>query len=393
MTHARQVPIRFRKTEQDAGLIHHRRLGAVTRRSALVAGAAATGMAVLGGFGRRALASNEVNYLGWEGYDDAFAAGSVLKDNDVVLKTSYIASNEDIIAKGKSGGLGTMDIVTPDAAHTPFMKELGILQPLDLSKLPNFSNIMPEFQEMPGFAVDGQQWSLPFEFGSIPLMYDADVISEAPTSWMDMFRPELKGKVALVEDLISAVVTFALAATNTKTPTQLTRPQLDETLALMIKFKKEQARAIVSTYGELANLFGNKEIVMAPSWQPVSVWAGSGAPNLKWLTPREGCMVFVDCMALAAKAPNRDLAYKLLDASISAEGQAKAAEDNLTGVTVSNAVPLLSEKARSIYPYDDIRGFFAPAGGGTYPLWPLEEDGVHVTFDGIQDAWEKFLQA
>lgn len=374
------------------GLVRVRNGGTLSRR-AFGAGALAAG-AMLGMPGGRSAQADsaEVNYMGWQGYEEALKTDGFLDKNNIVLRTSYITGNEEILTKATSGGLGTMDLVTPDGAHTRFMSELGILESLDVSRIPNLAGLFPEFASMDDTVVKGERYSIPFMWGSIPLMYNADVVKEVPTSWLDLLKPEFKGKVALVEDMISMIGDFALAATDAKVPTWLTPDQMKATFDLLKQIKKEQARAIAPTYGELATLFATGEVVIAPAWQPVSVWAGNKV-NLKWVEPKEGVWVFVDCYAMAKDAPNKDANYLLLNQAISPAGQANAANINVTACTVKDAVPLLSKEARAIYPYDDLASAFAKSGGRMYPLYPTEADGIHATFDDILDAWEDFLKA
>lgn len=374
------------------GLVRVRNGGTLSRR-AFGAGALAAG-AMLGMPGGRSAQADsaEVNYMGWQGYEEALKTDGFLDKNNIVLRTSYITGNEEILTKATSGGLGTMDLVTPDGAHTRFMSELGILESLDVSRIPNLAGLFPEFASMDDTVVKGERYSIPFMWGSIPLMYNADVVKEVPTSWLDLLKPEFKGKVALVEDMISMIGDFALAATDAKVPTWLTPDQMKATFDLLKQIKKEQARAIAPTYGELATLFATGEVVIAPAWQPVSVWAGNKV-NLKWVEPKEGVWVFVDCYAMAKDAPNKDANYLLLNQAISPAGQANAANINVTACTVKDAVPMLSKEARAIYPYDDLASAFAKSGGRMYPLYPTEADGIHATFDDILDAWEDFLKA
>ena len=369
------------------------RAGATLSRRAFALGALAAGATIAGHSLHAARASGaEVNYMGWQGYDEALKTDGFLDKNSLVLRTSYITGNEEIITKATSGGLGSMDLVTPDGAHTRFMSELGILEPLDVARIPNLAGLYPEFASMNDTLIDGVRYSVPFMWGSIPLMYNADIVKEPPTSWLDLLKPEFKGKVALVEDMISMIGDFALAATDAEVPTWLTPDQMNATFDLLKRIKKEQARAIAPTYGELATLFATGEVVIAPAWQPVSIWAGDKV-NLKWVEPKEGVWVFVDCYAMAKDAPNQDANYLLLNQAISPAGQANAANINMTACTVKNAVPMLSEQARAIYPYDNLSSAFAKSGGRMYPLYPTEPDGKHATFDDILGAWEDFLKA
>ena len=132
---------------------------------------------------------------------------------------------------------------------------------------------------------------------------------------------------------------------------------------------------------------------MAQAWEPVAAWAGDKGVELAWTVPQEGTWTLVDCLAMVRDAPNQDAIYELLNNGLSGEAQAHVANVNATGATAEAAVPLLNERARSMYPYDDIAGFLAGTGGGPFPLWPLEESGDLVTFDDVLNAWERFLKA
>ena len=110
-----------------------------------------------------------------------------------------------------------MGIATPDHGYTPVMAEIGILEELDTDRLPNFAGLFDTFKTMPGPNVDGVQYGLPYTWGSVPLMYNPKYVTETPTSWLDLLKPEYKGKVALVHDVIGVMIPFTMTATGTKT--------------------------------------------------------------------------------------------------------------------------------------------------------------------------------
>lgn len=366
--------------------------GPVSRRSfnkTLLAGTAAASMLP----GLSARADTAVNFMGWQGYEEGFDVGGFLAANGLSLNNTYMNDNNQIIATATGGGMGNMDIATPDHGYTPVMAEIGILQELDLERLPNFATMFEFFRTMPGPNKDGVQYSLPYTWGSIPLMYNPEFVTETPTSWRDIMKDEYKGRVALTNDVISVIIPFTMTAGETKTPTRINQDQLDATIAMLIDIKKNYARTIASGYGELADLFASGEVIMAQSWEPVAAWSGDKGVTLKWNVPKEGTWTLVDCLALITDAPHEDEAYLLMNHGLSGEAQAHVANVNTTGVTVEPAVPLLDERARSMYPYDDIPAFFESTGGGPFPLWPLDPEGDLVTFDQVLDGWEQFLKA
>ena len=378
--------------QSRSGVVRLRSLVPVTRRQFAGAAALASASTLVMSPAGPALSATTVKYHGWQGYDNAIDANEFLQQNDATLSTTYINSNEEIIATALAGGIGVMDLVTPVHLYVPLYTKAGLLEPLDADKIPNLKGVFPELSSPPGLVIDGQLYAVPFTWGSIPLMWNAEVIKEPPTSWWDLFNPEYKGKTAAVQDLNGLMINFAYTATGTKTPARLSQEELDETIALLIRFKKEQALTISPSYGDLAAMFASGDVIIAPGWEPMSVWAGPDAPELKWDIPKEGTVSFVDCYGIITNAPNRELNHKILNHVLSPEAQVLTAELNATAVTVAAAVPMLSDGVREIYPYDDIGSYFERAGGLT-EMYPLEPDGEYVTYDDVVAAWERFLRA
>ena len=57
-------------------------------------------------------------------------------------------SNDTALAKVQAGGHG-FDLVVPSANYVQIWVELGLIQPLDHSKLSNIGNIAPEWVDVP----------------------------------------------------------------------------------------------------------------------------------------------------------------------------------------------------------------------------------------------------
>lgn len=377
---------------EEGGMVRMRTFGpSLTRRQfgALAAGAA--GAAALGAGRAQA---GEVKFMGWQGYEEAFAANGFAASKDITVAPTYQADNGQAMTSIANGGIGNMDIVTPDTGYTRVMAELDMLEPLDISRIPNWDGLDPYFKSIDNIVMDGKPYAVPYAWTIIPLMYTPATISEAPTSWMDVMKPEYKGKVGLTNDMISMVANFTIAVTGKKQATIISKAELAEVFAFMTELKKTQARTVAASYGELTDLLASGEVWIAQGWVPVQLWAKEKGADVRWTIPKEGAFCPIDCMAMVKGSPNMDDTYTLLDAAISPEGQAHAANINATGVTNAAAVAMLSEQVLEIQPHDDIAAFYETATGGQpLPLWPLEADGDLATLDDVLDAWDRFMAA
>src|SRR5262245_32485218 len=170
--------------------------------------------------GRRTLAATQASWVGWQGYDDPLKAGTFLADNGIELVTSYINSNEEIITKLQAGGVGQTDLVTIYYGHIPLLVAADLAEPIDEGRVPGISDIFPEFLNVDVLRHDGKLYAVPFTWGTLSMIYDPAAIP-APTSWKDCLKDEVKGKVAMVDDMTGLLATWAPIAVGTKTPTRL----------------------------------------------------------------------------------------------------------------------------------------------------------------------------
>jgi spermidine/putrescine transport system substrate-binding protein len=372
------------------GLVRVRTPAMLTRRQAL-AGAGALGVGALVG-STAARAETRIKYMGWEGYDVFIEGGEFLAKNDMALDKTYLSQAEEIIAKIRLSPR-EVDICTPYFIEDRFMAAEGLLQPLDLDKIPNFQKLFPAIVEAArsNMTYEDKWYAAPFTWASIPLMYNANEVKEPMESWMDMLRPEFQGKSAIPNDMTSVLATWGRVVTGNQSPNRMSKAELAETVKFLIDMKKNHLRTIAPTYGELANLFSRKEILVCEGAEWVAPLAGAEA-NIRWSYPKEGCMSYIEGYSMSAGCSNPDAVYALINNGLSVEGQVAGAEYNLLPVTNAEALPLLSEANHASYPYDDIASFFTTKVR-IEEMYLLQPDGDKATWDDYIKGWEQVMSA
>ena len=383
-----------RKTPIAAnGLIKTRTLAPMTRRQLMrgtgALGAAALGVAASGGF-RPALADTNMKIMVWEGYDAFLEGGDFLAANGLTLDKTYIGAPEEIIAKLRLNPR-EVDVSTPYFIQVNFMAAEGLLMPLDLEKIPNFKNLFPAIVDAArsNMTYEDQWYSAPFTWASIPLMYNADEV-EPMESWMDMLRPEFKGKSAIPADPTSVFATWGRVVTGNQSPNRMTLAELDETIKFLIDMKKNHLRTIAASYGELGDLFARKEILVCEGAEWVAPLAGE--VPVAWSYPKEGTMTYIEGYSMGVETSDPDAAYALINNALSVEGQVAGAEYNGLPITNAEALPMLSEGNRATYPYDDIASFFT-TNLRVEEMYLLEADGTNATWDDYIQGWETVMKA
>lgn len=378
-----------KEKKSTAGLIRTRSYVMPTRRGFMAGAATTLGLGLAGGGAARAQTTKNLNYLGWEGYDSFLEGGTFTEEMALKLGKSYISNSDEIIAKLRIDS-SQVDLCTPYFIHDDFLASQDLLEPLDLAKIPNFEKVDPIIRQYceANMSEAGLWYSVPMTYGSICMMYNAKK-AQKPTSWTDMLKEEYKGKIAITNDYPGNFFAWGRVA-GVENPNRMTYKELDTVVDLLITLKKNHLRTIASSYGELINLLATEEVVMCQGWEPVSVWVGDDV-DIRPAYPKEKSMGFIEGYSIGKGSSNIDAAHAAINNGLSLEGQLAGAEANTMPVVNIDAMPQVSDGNRALYDYDNIENYFT-VRATTVPMYPLESDGVHASWDDYQEAWERVLK-
>ena len=364
---------------------------ALSRRGFVAGLTAAGSLAALGGFARPARAATTMTWMGWQGYETPILAGDFLKKNDIDFQPTFISSNEEIITKLQAGGIGNTDLITMYFGYLPLMAEGGLLEPIDPARIANFTDLVPQFTSQEAIRHEGQLMGVPWNWGSLPLMYDPAAVPAKPQSWLDILADEHKGKVAMVDDPLGNLLIWGTVVTGKEVGTLLTKEEMAKVIDQLIEIKTKHARAFFPTYGDMADAFARNEVtVSAIGWEAVAVWAAGKGKTIEYTIPKEGTGMFMDCLCIPKDCPHPDLAYGMIDHVVSPEPQRIFAEEQSAGITNLKAVPTLSPALQESYQYSDIDGFMKRAR--LQPVPPTEE-GEYATYDDFLAEYQRLQKA
>lgn len=365
----------------------------ISRRAFGLGAATMAGLAALGYGPRQAAAATTINWMGWEEYGYPLRAGTFLEENDIELGSTFASSIESILAKLRGGGVGTMSIGMPTWSYVPLFQESGVLQPIDVGRLSNFDQLFEFWQNFEGLYYKGEQYSVPYIWGGLPMIYRPDMVDEPPTSWLDMLKPEYKGKVCTIHDTLSSMWHWVYTVTGVDQASYITPKQLGETVDFMINVKKEHARFHAMSYGEALDALVRGEVAIAgQGWEPMVTWAEEKGVKLEFVYPKEKSFGWMDTIVLAKDAPNLDQTYALIDHALGVDAQTEVGNTLILGAVNEQAVPNLTPEMQALYSYDDVLAFYSEKAP-LIPLPPFEDDGKHATYDQWLEGYERFLKS
>ena len=110
----------------------------------------------------------------------------------VTVNYSTYASNEDMYNKISSGAV-SYDVIIPSDYMIAKMAEENLLHPLNFENIPNYQYIDDAFK---GLYYDPQnQYSVPYTYGIVGVIYDANVVDEADIGWELMWNKKYSGRI------------------------------------------------------------------------------------------------------------------------------------------------------------------------------------------------------
>jgi putative spermidine/putrescine transport system substrate-binding protein len=216
---------------------------------------------------------------------------------------------------------------------------LGLVEKIDRSKLASA-------KELYELAFEPNDMGISFGLAVYGLYYNTKAFADhkwaPPTSWMDLFRPELKGKVT-VHNIGNANGLYLLLALNRIAGG--TEANVDPGFAKV----KELAPSVVTfdKFGETPTLIQQGQAVIG-TWNidRVANLAATGVP-VQFVYPKEVAWGQKAVVTIVKGRPNIDLAHKFVDMLLSAEEQANTAKYIFYG-PVNKATKLDPETARSV---------------------------------------------
>lgn len=126
--------------------------------------------------------AKKLNFYAWAEYDDP---DLMKKWGDIQI--TVFNSNEEAIQKlAGAKGTGGFDILTPTGPYIPQLVKQDLLEPLDLSRITNFSNIETVYTNQSWDP--GNKYSVCKDWGSTGWIYDTTQVKTPINSWSDFIK-------------------------------------------------------------------------------------------------------------------------------------------------------------------------------------------------------------
>jgi hypothetical protein len=130
---------------------------------------------------RRASADEDLLVFDWSGYEIPELHKPYIAKYGKSPAITIFADDEEAYIKIKGGF--RCDIVHPTSYAIGRYRDQGMLKPIDVSRLSNWPDVMPEVANVHGFTTGDQRWLVPAGWGYNSVIYRTDLVKPKEASW------------------------------------------------------------------------------------------------------------------------------------------------------------------------------------------------------------------
>jgi putative spermidine/putrescine transport system substrate-binding protein len=216
---------------------------------------------------------------------------------------------------------GPLDVACVQAVQAYALGEAGVLEELTVEKIPNLAHVKKDL---------GTATFAPHIWSPQIISYSPDRVPTPPTTFGDLTDPRYNGKVGFPDgNFFYVMMAAGLYAGGSA-------DDFDKAKEVMTKVNANGLRLYPSTDAG-GPPFKTGEIDVGVMWLArISMWQNAGIP-VAAAFPKEGCILYVSGMVIPKNAPNKQAAFKYINAMLDPRAQLGFAEHMGYLPTVDNA--------------------------------------------------------
>ena len=271
--------------------------------------------------------SKEISFFNYGENIDEETVKEFEKAYGIKVNIETFDDMETMYQKVSSGGV-KYDVILVSDALMPRMIDQQLIQQINKENIPNIAQMDEEYLNL---NIDpGNNYSVPYMFGTVGLIYNKDVVTEEVDSWDILWNEKYKDRIFMFDtyrDTLGAALKKLNYSLNTTNPEELKKAE-----ELLIK----QREIVNPIYGV------DNGTVMIPAGESDinMIWSGEGLnlqdeyPNLVYVVPKEGANFWIDSLCIPANAENVEGAEKFINFVSDKESALRIADE--IGYTTPN---------------------------------------------------------
>ncbi len=278
------------------------------------------GTAIFALFAGTALAEDpDLLVFDWSGFEEDAYWAVYAEQHGASPTYAFFGEEEEAFQKLRSGFRA--DVAHPCPQSVDKWRQAGLIEPWDLSKIPNFAGVADSFRTAPVLTDGDDVYFIPADNGATAIAYNTDEITADQVSTLAVFLdPALAGRISL-PDNVDDIYSLAYLATGTSDWTTATEDDF-KAASDWLRQAHANVRAYWADGAELAQLMATGEVLVSWAWNETPVqMSDEGHPIAFNRAPAEGSSVWFCGYVNMADGPGsedkaHDFVNSFLDPSV-----------------------------------------------------------------------------
>lgn len=246
-----------------------------------------------------------LNVYNWGDYIDEDIFDTFEEETGIKINYETFATNEEMYTKIKKGGT-QYDIAIPSDYMIEKMIKEEMLEPIDLTKIPNYSNIDSRFK---GLDFDpNNAYSVPYFWGTVGIIYNTNIITEPVDSWNVLWDEKYSKQFTMIDsqrDSIMVALKKLGYSMNTKDLNQLEEAKNE--------LVKQKPNVLAYVGDNVKDMLISEEAAMAVVWSGEASAVIQEYDYFAYALPKEGSNMWFDNIIIPKGSKNIDAAHQFID--------------------------------------------------------------------------------
>ena len=249
--------------------------------------------------------SDKLVIYNWGDYIDPDLLKEFTKETGIQVQYDTFDSNEAMYTKIKQGGT-TYDIAIPSEYMIAKMMDEHLVEKLDQSKIKGMENIDPKLLNQ---SFDpGNQYSVPYFWGTLGIIYNTKMVKNAPEHWSDLWREEYRNDIMMYDgarEVMGIGLNTLGYSLNEKDPKKL-QEAVDKLYTLTPNIK-----ALVADEMKGYMIQNNAAIGVTFSGEASQMLEAN--KDLRYVVPTEASNLWFDNIVIPKTVKNKEAAYAFIN--------------------------------------------------------------------------------
>lgn len=268
---------------------------------------------------------------------------------DVIYDT--YDTNETMYQKVRNSP-GTYDLIFPSDYMVEKMIKQDMLEKINFDNIPNYVHIGDRYKNL--VYDPNNEYSVPYMWGTIGIIYDADRVTDEIDSWNDLWNEKYKGEIFMFDSIRDTLAIGLIKLGYSLN--SINEEDLNKAAEDLIKQKP-----LVQSYvmDEVKDKMINGEAIFATVYSGDAIYIQDEASdlNLQYVVPKEGSNIWFDTMVIPKGAKHKEEAEAFINFLCDPENAKVNVEYIGYATPNTSAFELLDEETQedeTVYPPESV---------------------------------------